>query len=138
MIPRALLAAAMAPVVLCQVHPGEDAGMKPPRIEFVGVAPEFIGEDHVRLAFKAVNPNDAPLPYAGYLATGFRPPLKEGVIAPFYDIEYRRDGTWKAEPIGWCGTGAGPVELPRNGSATFYVSVPKAGWEAMKVAVNWY
>jgi len=95
MFPRALLVAAVAVVVPCQARAAEDAGVKPPRIEFVGVDPEFIGEDHVRLAFKAVNPNDAPLPYEGYLATGFSPPLKEGVIAPFYDIEYRRDGAWE-------------------------------------------
>ncbi len=112
--------------------------LKPPRIRFLGVSRVPAGEGHLRLIFEASNPNEAPLPYRGYLAEGFAPPLHKGVIAPHYLIEFRRDGKWKPEPIGWCGTGAGPVQLPARGTAQFAVDVPKDNWHAVKVGVDWF
>lgn len=112
--------------------------LKPPTIRVLGISPVFVGEDHRRIRFEAANPNDSPLPYSGYRADGFSPPLTKGVIAPHYHLEFRRDGAWKPHPIGWCGTGAGDVALPPGGRAEFSVTVPEDGWDAFKVGVDWF
>jgi hypothetical protein len=114
---------------------GAGTRLKPPRIRFAGSNVE-----EGVLIFEITNANDAPLPYCGYLADGFEPPLKHGVIAPRYQQAFRRKGTWKAEPMDrWCAFGRGPVALPPRGTARFDVIVPTTdAWEAVKVGVDWF
>src|SRR5262245_26496874 len=70
--------------------PAAKPGLEPPRLRFVGIGPDNAGTGHIMLRFEASNPNAAPLPYVGYRANAFTPPLKEGTMAPLYKLEYRK------------------------------------------------
>jgi hypothetical protein len=111
--------------------------VEPPRIRFKGISSQPTGEGHVTLLFEAYNPNAEPLPYSGYVADSFSTPLTKEEIAPQYHIEYKRDGKWTRESLGWCGTGRGPVQLEPKTKPTFTVVVGKSGWEEVKVGVSW-
>lgn len=138
-LPPLLLAAAFAASTPGAPAPTTKAEkVEPPRLRFLGVGPGNAGTGHVLLRFEASNPNAAPLPYVGYLASSFAPPLKEGTIAPLYRLEYRKANEWKAHGVGWCGTGRGPVQLPARGKATFDVPVTEEGWEAVRVGLTWF
>jgi hypothetical protein len=96
------------------------------------------GADHWELTFEASNPGESPIPYSGYLANSFDPPLKDGTISPLYRVGLRSGGKWAEKPMGWCGTGRGPVSLPPKGKATFTAVVPKGGWDGLKVGLTWW
>jgi hypothetical protein len=83
------------------------------------------------------NPNRALVPYFGYTANSFSPPLPEGTMSPLYLLELRQGGVWKARGIGWCGTGIGNVALPPRGKVTFTVVPPAGRWDALKVGLRW-
>jgi hypothetical protein len=109
---------------------GPAAGLNAPEVKLVGV-------QGGSLVFEVTNPNDAPLPYYGYTAESFSPPLPEGAIAPLYRVELRTDG-WKAVAMGWCGTGRGPVAIAPKKTVTFRVPVPGGDWAEAKVGLAWF
>lgn len=110
----------------------------PPTISLIGLSPLPEGASHIRLRFNASNANAFVVPYLGYRADGFTPNLPTGMIAPLYRLQFQSNGQWKETPIGWCGFGMGEVELPPLSKKSFDVSIPKAGWEAVKVGIEWY
>ena len=90
------------------------------------------------LTFEVTNPNATPLAYHGYTANAFTPPLKDGTISPHYKLDVNSGGVWKAEGIGWCVFGIGPVSIPAKGKVTFAAAKPAGDWDEMKVGLTWY
>ena len=105
---------------------------KPPEIKFEGLSANGA------MLFSVTNPNATPLPYSGYRANSFNPPLQDGTIAPLYTIEVGTAGAWKSAEPGWCGTGVGAVSIPAKGKVTFDASVPKGEWNEVKVGLRWF
>jgi hypothetical protein len=105
---------------------------QPPTIRFVGQ------DENGAARFEVQNPNAEPLPYVGYRANAFAPPLMAGTVAPLYSVEVLKGGKWTPHPIGWCGTGVGEVAIPARGKASFTVHLPDGDWEAMKAGLSWF
>jgi len=99
---------------------------------------KFLGSSKGSLLFEVTNPNSVPLPYVGYRANAFSPPLKEGTMAPLYQVELRSGKMWKPVGIGWCGWGIGEVAVPARGKATFDVAVPEGQWDEVRVGLQWH
>ena len=59
-------------------------------------------------------------------------------MAPLYKIEYRRDGAWKDDSLGWCGFGIGPVSVAKGQKARFDVPLYQGQWDEVRVGVVWY
>jgi hypothetical protein len=116
----------------------EDDRLEAPKIRYREGSNRPVGEGHVMLVFEATNPNEMPLPYIGYLADSFSPPIPDGEIAPIYRVEFRRNGTWTPHTLGFCGTGRGEVAIKPDGKATFTVVLPDEDWDAVRVGLTWY
>lgn len=130
-----MMLTACAVLLLAAPRPEPPAEPKPPVIRFVEGKPL---PGALGLTFEAANPNRTPMPYVGYTPDSFSGGLAGGVIAPIYRVEVSGDGkAWKPHPLGWCGTGIGPVSLPGKGKGTFSVHVP-GDWAAVKVGLTWY
>jgi hypothetical protein len=115
------------------------APLKPPEILLTSVAPRSAIPKFVGLAFKAVNTNAVPVPYFGYTANSFAPPIKKGNIVPLHFVEFKRNGKWVKYSIGWCGTGIGPVTLSPKSTNTFTVAVPlEPKWDEVRVGFYYY
>lgn len=114
----------------------EPAKLDPPAVTFAGVVTH---REHRFLAFEVANPNADPVPYLGYTADSFEPKLPEGGMYPLHKLEFRIGGEWKAEKIGWCGTGIGPVSVAGKQKGRFEIPVPKDGeWDEVRVGVVWF
>ena len=111
--------------------------LNPPEVKFVG--PEARGSS-TTMTFEVVNANADPVPYLGYTPDSFEPKLVDGRISPLYKTEYRaKGGEWKEDPIGWCGTGRGPVSVAGKATAKFDAPVYKEGErDEVRVGVVWY
>ena len=109
---------------------------QPPKLEIQ----EAKAAEHGGYSFavKVTHPNDQPLPYVGYVPESFSPPIPEGRIEPLFKVEYLRNGQWQPSPLGWCGTGLGPVSLPTGKPVTFFVHVDSDGFEAVRVGISWH
>lgn len=92
----------------------------------------------VVLAFEVTNPNSVPMPFVGYTPDSFTPKTPEGTIVPILKIQTLRGKEWKDHPLGYCGTGIGPVAIPAKGKAAFAASVPVGGWTEVRVGISWY
>jgi hypothetical protein len=113
--------------------PGADpAKVQPPVVKFTGVTARGT------LGFEVSNPNADPLPYFGYTADSFMPPIPEGTIRPLYNIEVKAGKEWAAKQMGWCKTGVGPVTLPAKGKVTFEAHLPQGEWDELKIGLRWY
>jgi len=116
-------------------EPQPTSRTKPPTVKVAAAG----GHDgQVFLVGEVSNPNLEPLPFVGYTPESFEGGLKAGTIFPIYKIELLQEKKWKPVPIGWCGTGIGPVSIPARGTVTFGVMVPAGEWEAAKVGLSWY
>lgn len=131
----ALLALTLATVPATAA--GDDR-LDAPKIEYREGSAGPTGGGHLTLVFEAENPNKASLPYIGYLADSFEPPVPDGEIAPIYRVEFRRDGEWVKHDLGFCKDGQGEVSLKPEGKATFTVVLPSEGWDAVRVGLTWY
>lgn len=116
----------------------DDGRIEAPKIRYREGSNRPAGEGHVTLVFEATNPDESPLPYIGYLADSYSPPIPDGEIAPIYRVEFRRDGAWTPHMLGFCGTGRGEVAIKPEGKATFTVVLPDEDWDAVRVGVTWY
>jgi hypothetical protein len=115
--------------------PAEDAArLKAPEIRFVAVVEN---QGHRWLQIEVTNPNDAPLPYIGYTAESFSPPIPEGRIEPFYRVELKTDD-WKPLDVPRCGTGKGPVVIGARKKVTFDVLMPPGAWSEARVGLTWF
>lgn len=92
------------------------------------------------MTFELANSNADAVPYLGYKSDSFEPKLADGRISPLYKTEYRmKSGEWKEDPIGWCGTGRGPVSVAGKATVKFDAPVYKEGeWDEVRVGVVWY
>jgi hypothetical protein len=109
--------------------------LKPPIVKFTGARQ---AEAHIIASFEVTNPNEVPLPYVGYTPDSFEGGLQAGTIAPIYRIELKKLDQWNKHPIGFCGTGIGPVTLPRKSKVTFQVALAAREWDAAKVGLSWW
>jgi hypothetical protein len=108
-----------------------------PRIKLVGASISEGEQSTVSLKLEFTNPGATSLAFFGYPADSFDPPLVAGVIWPFYQIEFMREGNWEPYFIGRCGTGAGTVEVAPQSSGTFDAEVIAPNdWQAVKVSIN--
>lgn len=137
---RALtMASAIAVTVIAAAAvSGDDAAkfsLKPPVVKFTGAQQQ---DGFVFASFEVTNPNDVPLPYVGYTSDSFEGGLPEGTISPIFRIELKHeDRDWKKHPVGFCGTGIGPVSLPAKKKVTFGVHLPAGDWKAARVGLTW-
>jgi hypothetical protein len=111
---------------------------KAPRVRFTGVSSILPPRGSIHLQFEVENGADTPLPYAGYLPQPADRPNPAYSIHPIYTLQYERKGGWKPHPLGWCGTGTGPVRLSPQSKNTFLVTVPLDDWQALKAGITWY
>jgi hypothetical protein len=109
--------------------------VKPPEVRHVGTVER---NGHRFVKFEVVNPNAADLHYRGYTSNSFEGGLKAGVISPQYRVELKKGKDWKAQPMGWCGTGIGPVTIPAKGKGTFEVLAPAGEWDEARFGVVWF
>ena len=109
----------------------------PPTIRFSKTSTNQISTGYTHLVFEVRNPNAFPLPYSGYMRHAYEPPLPEGTISPLYTAEFQRKGKWEPHPIGWCGTGVGPVELRAKERVVFDFHAPDDDWESLRIAIDW-
>ena len=109
--------------------------LKPPIVKFTGARQ---AEAHITASVEVTNPNEVPLPYVGYTPDSFEGGLPEGTIAPIYRIELKKQDQWNKHPLGFCGTGIGPVTLPRKSKVTFQALLPAGEWDAAKVGLSWW
>jgi hypothetical protein len=105
---------------------------KPPEVKFEGLSASGA------MLFSVSNPNATPLPYFGYRANSFNPPLQDGTIAPLYTVEVGTAGVRKSVEPGWCVFGVGAVSIPAKGKVTFKASVPDGEWDEVKAGLRWY
>jgi hypothetical protein len=106
----------------------------PPQVKFTGAKTT---EGHTLWTFEVANPNDVPVPYVGYTSDSFEGGLPEGSISPLFRIQLQQAGEWKAHPVGFCGTGIGPVTLPAKSKVTFAVIAPPGDYSAAQVGLAW-
>lgn len=111
------------------------SSLKAPVVKFAGAKQQ---DGFVLASFEVTNPNDVPLPYVGYTSDSFAGGLPEGTISPIYRIELKHDDwDWKNHPVGFCGTGIGPVSLSAKKKVTFGVHLPAGDWKAARVGLTW-
>jgi hypothetical protein len=132
---RLLLAALLLPATLRAGEPEPAPKLMPPVLKLTSSA---VSQGNVALYFEVTNPNATALPFVGYTPDSFEGGLKAGTISPIYRVELLRDKAWKAAPIGWCGTGIGPVSIPAKRQVTFSVLQPMGEWEAARVGLAWF
>ena len=94
--------------------------------------------EYVYVQFELTNPNATALHYTGYTSDSFEGGLKDGVISPLYRLETKQGKEWKAQLVGWCGTGRGPVTIPARGKGTFEALVPAGEWDEARIGVVWF
>ena len=123
----------VAPVVAAD--PRAARKFEPPTIKFKSGS---LQNGNAMLVFEVTNPNSSPLLCDGYTSESFKGGLKPGTISPLYEVKLLRDKTWKAHPIGWCGTGLGSVRIPAKAKVTFSCPPRDGTWDEMKVGLTWY
>jgi hypothetical protein len=124
--------------VLWLLTPNAVSAAKPPMLRLTG-AQKVSAPDHYRLEFEVVNPNDRQrLPYLGFLANSFDPPLKSGEIAPWYVIQTKVAGSWNGKGPIFCKMGIGSVSLAPGSNAIFpvYTTGP-VDWDAIRIGIRW-
>jgi hypothetical protein len=118
--------------------PPTKAKLKPPLLRFREFSTKITGQAYLVLVFDVTNPNSVPLPYSGYTADSFSPPLSDEKISPIYRVETQHNDKWKPKDIGFCKFGQGPVSLPPKKTKTFTVIIAEKGWERFKVGLTWF
>lgn len=111
---------------------------EPPTLRLTSVRfASAAGRHH--LEFEVANPNvRQPLPYLGYLADSFDPPLKPANIAPWYVIETKVGSEWMNQGPIFCKTGVGSVALKPMSRSIFTVYTSDAGnWTALRIGFRW-
>ncbi len=116
-------------------QPAQSLHPRPPKVE----VQDATANEHEGyfVVLKVTNTNKEPLPYIGYVPSSFDPPIPEGRIEPIYKMEYWKQDQWTASPLGWCGTGIGPVTLPPEESVKFSVHVHNKEWDAVRIGISW-
>jgi hypothetical protein len=133
--PILAVALAATAVVAAELAAEKQAGVRPPIVKCTRAATN----DGIVIAdIEVTNPNEAPLPYFGYTSDSFDGGIKEGTISPIYQIELKTANEWKKHPLGFCGTGIGPVTLPAKSKVTFQAVLPAGSWNAVKVGIRWW
>lgn len=122
-------------LLLAAPVPDHLKAVKPPEVRHTGAIQRG---QYVYLQFEVTNPNAADLHYTGYKGDSFDGRLKEGVISPIYWVELRKGKDWKEHPMGWCGTGRGPVTIPAKGKGTFDALLPDGDWDEARFGVTWF
>jgi hypothetical protein len=122
-------------VLLLAPVPKDATKPEAPAVKHVGTVERG---GHVYLQFEFTNPTAAPLHYVGYTSDSFEGGLKEGVISPLYRLETKRGKEWKAQEMGWCKTGRGPVTISAKGKGTFEVVLPAGEWDEVRFGVTWF
>jgi hypothetical protein len=126
----------LLPAVLLLVVPTSEPDPtktpRPPEIKFQGIS------RNGGMLFSVTNPNAVALPYRGYQANSFTPPLEDGTIFPLYHMELSTAGMRKSADPGWCKSGVGPVSIPPKGTVTFEASIPQGEWDEVKIGFDCY
>ena len=125
-------------LLLSEEAGGAPGRLKAPHVRLRDARPVAYGDAKlVSLTLELSNPNSEDLLFRGYTPESFGPPLKDGSIAPMHQIELKRDGQWRAHPLGWCGTGMGWIPMSPGRSGTFEVQIPAGTGDAVRVGVVW-
>jgi hypothetical protein len=107
--------------------------LQAPLLKIVGVSQA----DPEQLLVDAINPNDHPVSYHGYLRDSFSPDIPAGWIYPIYQIEQMVDGKAEVVNLGWCGTGRGEVTLPAMARQRFHVRLRDGVTADFRIGVGW-